>query len=425
MKRLIHISLIGIGLSVIVLVALVATAGQDNPLATPPKGRAYVPSHIIFPDQEIPIRFFHDKHLAEDIDCTMCHDAAESSISANDILVPVGFEGEEICTNCHDFESGKAGEPPAACTTCHVDFKPEFPAGVKPWESTRAINKPASIHIPKPNLKMNHKVHIDKGIACARCHGDLKSVQVATRENSLPLMNTCMECHDGKQAPSQCRTCHLAKPDGRLINDFPEGKLMPSGNFRNDNHDDNYLRSHAQTAKGDDAYCANCHEDKFCLDCHNGVSRPMKVHPNNWVITHPMSARRNSPTCSSCHRAQTFCLDCHKRMKVVTGTEFNANQKGQGFDSTKFVGFHPPGWIGDIKKGSVRAANHHSFQAQRNIRTCAACHTEKTCVGCHSTSTSNISPHGLAFGKTAKCKTLRQNNMRVCTKCHTMVPECR
>ncbi len=425
MKRVITVTAFVLAVAAVVGIA---TAGQENPLATPnPPDRPFVPSDVIFPDQNIGLRFFHDKHLAEEIDCTTCHDSAEESVASSDVLVPVGFEGEDICTNCHDFDEGAGGEPPAACTTCHFDqYKPTFAAGASKTDSTKATNKPSTMYIPVPNLKMNHKVHIAKGIECSRCHGEMTTLQVATRDNALPLMNTCLECHDGKQAPSECRTCHLAKPDGRLVNHFSSGELMPMGRYRNDNHDDGWLRNHAQTAKGQEQYCSNCHEEKYCLACHNGVSRPIKIHPNNFIITHPVQARRNNPTCTSCHRTQNFCLECHKRMRVVTSSEFATGAATQAFDTQKFGSFHPAGWIGTINKDPAarpaRSVNHHSFQAQRNIRACAACHTERTCLGCHKSSSFSgvgINPHGPGFASSAKCRALEARNGRVCAKCHS------
>lgn len=429
MKQLVRIIAL---LAAAVLVVSIATAGQNNPLMTPPANRPYVPSPVIYPDQDLPTRFFHDKHIKEEVDCVTCHERAEESVASSDVLVPVGFEGEEVCTNCHDFQEGANAEPVSACTTCHFDsYKPTFPAGAATYDSTKASNKPGTIRIPVPNLKMNHKIHIDKGIECSRCHGTLESVQVATRENALPLMNTCLECHDGKTAPSECRTCHITKPDGRMVNHFQAGLLQPAGNFRNDAHDDNYLKNHGNTAKGEEAYCANCHEPKYCLECHNGVARPVKIHPNNWVLSHPMSARRDSPSCSSCHRAQSFCTDCHKRMKVVYEPEFKSGGAGQGYNQKKFGKFHPPGWVSGVNGEGVgnnipRGPNHHAFQAQRNIRACAACHTERTCTTCHGETGmgSGVNPHPPAFGKSRKCKALRNNNQRVCTKCHKLAPEC-
>ena len=425
---------LGVVLLLIGVLVGLAIARNPNPLATAPKARAYLPSDVIFGDQTIPLRFVHDKHLAQEVDCETCHEAAESSVSAADLLIPHGFEGEEVCTNCHDLESGEKGEPPSGCSTCHFSsYDPKIPKDKPQFKSDEATVKPALMSIPRPNLKMNHKAHIDKGIKCVRCHGGLEGIQVATRDNALPVMNTCLECHDGKQAPSECRTCHLAKPDGRLVTDFANGKLKPAGHFRNDAHDDNYLRNHADTARGDEQYCSNCHQEKFCLDCHNGVSRPLTIHPNNWIITHPISARRNSPTCTSCHRTQTFCLDCHKRSKVATTIELNPTANAQGF-SSKLGAFHPDGWVqgtnGKIDNNVPRGPTHHSFHAQRNIRQCASCHTERTCTNCHSSishpgSANAINPHGRTFGKSRKCKALRATNRRVCEKCHLIVPECR
>lgn len=434
MKIIIRVSVV---LALVALVASLATANQSNPLATPPQNRPFVPSHIIFGDQQIPLRFFHDKHLAEDIDCVTCHENAEDSLSSSDVLVPVGLEGEEMCTNCHDVDSGAEAEPPSACVTCHFDgYEPKMPEGAALTETSKATVRPELIHIPVPNLKMNHKVHAAQGIECGRCHGDLGQIQVATRANALPLMNTCLECHDGRTAPSECRTCHLARPDGRLVTDFPAGELMPAGRYRNDGHDDGYLRNHAQTAKNDEAYCANCHQEKFCLDCHNGVARPLKIHPNNWILTHPISARRNNPTCTSCHRTQSFCTECHKRTQVVPVAEFQTGGQGQGFNTGRFVGFHPPGWVNEpggatwvSGKPFARGPNHHSFQAQRNIRTCAACHTERTCVACHAETgfgagSRGINPHPPGWAGSRKCRTLQAGNPRVCAKCHVLERKC-
>jgi hypothetical protein len=413
--------------AVLALVALavgLATATQPNPLWTPPKSRVIIPSSVIFPDQQIPLRFFHDKHLAEEIECSTCHESAESSIRSSDVLVPVGAEGEETCTLCHDMEGGAKAEPPSACSTCHgTGYVPEFAEGVAKHESQKALNRPAAIVIPPPNIKMNHKIHVDKGIACTTCHGSMKEIQVATRDNALPHMGTCLNCHDGSKAPSECRTCHLAGKNGKLITTFGTGELKPAGHFRNDAHDDHYLQTHAMTARGDEAYCGQCHEDKFCLACHSGVSRPLSIHPNNWVLTHPLSARRNNPTCNSCHRTQTFCLDCHKRMKVVKAIEFNPAQSSQSYDKFKYGAFHPPGWVGYNEKGG-RVANHHAVHAQRNIRSCTACHSERTCTGCHATGQGQmfqgggINPHGRGFKGSSKCRALKSRNSRVCTKCH-------
>ncbi len=413
--------------SLLALGAQWAIAGQENPWATPPVGRDYLPSKVIFPEQTIPLRFFHDKHLAQEIDCATCHEKALDSVSSSDQLVPVGAPGEDACQTCHDFSTGAQADPPSACETCHANYAPVWKDDRKKDDFRAVNNPPAAMILPQGHIKMNHKLHVDKGIACATCHGDLKNVQVATVANAMPVMMTCMECHDGKQASDNCRTCHIADPSGRLVQKFDSGVLKPAGHFRNDAHDDAWLANHAMTAQNDDRYCSNCHEQKYCLDCHNGVVKPFKVHPNNFVLTHPVHARRSEPSCSGCHRAQNFCLDCHKRSGVASATDFKGGGEGRAWETSKLGKFHPDGWVGTIQNGGSRGPSHHAFQAQRNIRACAACHTEKTCLTCHASGTMagvGINPHPPSFGSSAKCKSLRATNPQMCAQCHLPVPAC-
>jgi hypothetical protein len=144
--------------------------------------------------------------------------------------------------------------------------------------------------------------------------------------------------------------------------------------------------------------------------CHNGVSKPLKIHPNNWILTDPIASRKNSPDCSSCHKSQNFCNDCHTAMGV-------GGDDGIYGRTSKKLNFHPEGW-NDMTAGRGDP-NHHAFQAQRNIRTCASCHTEATCLQCHAGQGIGlgINPHPLGF-KGANCVRMKRMNPRVCVKCH-------
>ena len=187
--------------------------------------------------------------------------------------------------------------------------------------------------------------------------------------------------------------------------------MSPAGHVFGDAHDENWLKNHKTVAGQDDEHCNNCHKPTWCVDCHNGVKKPLKIHPNNWILAHTVSARKNTPDCQSCHRTQTFCLDCHNGLKVGGDTEKNPlKQQGQ-------LKFHPEGWA-DF---GGRGPNHHSFQAKRNIRACTSCHTEATCLSCHTSSGiggGGVSPHPAGF-KGADCKRLLRMNPRVCAKCHS------
>ena len=394
-------------------------------------------SRVIYPDQTIPLRFSHKNHLAKDIACDSCHPAALTSTSARDRLLPT----EEDCAVCHPIDRAdpykKTSAAPASCATCHVGVPsepgPETPAPGKDFEA-----QIARIVIPDPNLKFNHKQHIDKQVPCATCHGDLSKVDLATREQ-LPKMEQCLSCHDGLMLPSKapppvaatpkpvadskpvmlsgrtargpsprCSTCHLQQSDGLLATRFPTGVLAPSGTLRGDVHGMDWKRNHRQPALNDPEYCGACHSQSWCQSCHNGVVRPLDLHGGDYVSRHAIEARRNQPDCGSCHRRQTFCLGCHERLGVVSHSCLPGSSRR----------FHPEGWASPIA-----GASHHSWEAQRNLRTCTSCHREETCIDCHSSLPGGRfsigkNPHGTDWLSSGRCQSIQSRNARVCLKCH-------
>ncbi len=389
-------------------------AKKAGPAHTPPK-RKHLPSPVLFPDQYIPLAFDHKVHVDKaGVECTFCHDSAEGSVVSSDNLLPVGAEGEEICLGCHlAGEPGDEDMPSGTCETCHRGYQPQFPAGGDPTETTSAINMPPLIILPKPHIKMNHKVHVDKGIKCVTCHNEVPGVQVATRDNGLPLMGTCLTCHTGDEAPLNCATCHETERNGKVRTDYgAQGEIRPSGRYFGDAHDTAFLKDHAAIGRAREEYCANCHTKNFCQDCHTGALRPGRVHPANWILIHPVRTRGNDLACQSCHRLQTFCTSCHERSGVVMSGQ------AASFPSESLK-FHPMGW--NNQPGTVRAPQHHSFQAQRNLRACVACHSENDCTQCHATLGQQglgVNPHPINFK--SNCRTRMRANPNTCTRgCHT------
>lgn len=388
----------------------------------PPSRRAHAGepvSPVVFPEQAIPLRFSHAFHIEQaGAECDDCHENAATSESSLDSLIPT----EEPCRMCHAIERDKPdkkvgqGEAAARCDACHVGFEAAAPTAV------------ARVAIPAPNIKFNHKAHVAKSIACSTCHGDLAAdkVGLATRDQ-LPKMSLCLDCHDGRTAPRACVTCHIADPGGMVKTVYDTGKLTPSGVLRGDDHDLNFRTSHRFAAQNDEAYCQSCHRKEFCVECHNGVVKPMDFHANDYVTLHTIDARRNTPDCSTCHRLQTFCVGCHSRSGVVPdgkGGDYGSRDGSNG----EFTGrFHPEGWIDYDAAGPVtsdpnpaRGADHHSFEAQRNIKQCAACHREDFCLRCHSRQPGSygISPHPNGWLGSRRCKALAARAGRMCLRCH-------
>lgn len=369
-------------------------------------------SEAVFPQQEVPFRFFHNKHTDLSIDCLFCHRDIPNSTKSSDNNLPkkhtLDEPGENVCQFCHLFFAKRGRKYiPAECDTCHVGFDKDKDKTPKP------------IVIPKPNLIFNHKKHIDNKIECLRCHVGIDKVELATREN-IPNMNKCLECHDGRTVvnnvvpPEDCTTCHIADKTGLLQTSFPTGDLKP-GPRRPFYHDRLWVRNHRKMAEADKGLCENCHRDDFCLNCHRGgfterggFAKPSSIHPQDWIALHPKDAYTNSVNCTSCHRLDSFCRDCHGRLKV----RIDKFPQGRSF--------HIPRWA-----AFVVTPEHHSHFAKRNIQTCRACHQENDCKQCHMTIKkrreiglrpgAQVNPHPTNFDRRGRIK---RKNEKVCLKCH-------
>jgi hypothetical protein len=240
----------------------------------------------------------------------------------------------------------------------------------------------------------------------------MTDVTLATTQQ-LPKMATCLNCHDGKSAPSDCKTCHLTQPSGRLTLTFTSALLRPmQGNPLGLDHGSRYDFQHGVRAKVNRTVCMQCHAETECQTCHNSLQKPLAVHPNDYITIHPVQARMDSPRCDSCHRFQSFCVACHER-------------SGVGYDSdavfrARNVRVHPDYNLWVEQKGP----QHHGIQASRDIRQCISCHREESCMTCHADADRfgalrqrEINPHPAGFQ--AACKSLASRNDRPCLKCHS------
>jgi c(7)-type cytochrome triheme protein len=407
--------------TLLLLAALPAALAAPQAPGTPPR-QAVRPdqpvSAVVYPDQQLPLHFSHARHLAiAGVDCETCHETAARSRSSLDSLVP----GEDRCRACHAIDRAQprkavpAGAPPAHCAACH-------PGAVAGGGIARVV-------IPTARIKFDHRAH--RSVAgCRDCHGDLaaEKVDLATRKQ-LPSMSLCLRCHDGRRASDRCTTCHLTRGGGRIETDFPGGRLAPSGALRgNDAHGPTFRTDHAAAARADQGYCASCHRQSECVDCHQGTIKPLDFHGNDYVSTHALDARRGTPDCSACHRAQTFCVGCHSRSGVA------ADGKGSEFAPPPSGGagprYHPAGWVdyaagNPVSGDATRGENHHAFEAQRNIRQCAACHRESFCLTCHSAQPGapRIDPHPEGWRGSRRCEALLRRARRMCLRCHTDAAE--
>lgn len=381
--------------------------GSPTPAALLPPGAPFPdaagPSRVVYPPQQLTIRFNHKKHMGElGMACTDCHADAKTSTKADDRMMPK----PSLCDGCHgskhdDLRAVKPGDAGlGTCDVCHARWTPE------------KGNDVARMALPTAHLRSNHKLHADRNINCEQCHGAVQELELATREQ-LPRMKGCFTCHavSGPQrgkATSDCVGCHETVPDGRMQVTFKEGKLTPPRWMGNMEHGADFVARHKMVSGDNAKACASCHAESFCTDCHDGRVRPRSVHPNDYLSMHPIEGRMDNPRCASCHQETQFCLPCHQRSGVtMSGSPGALRKQGR---------FHPPA---AVWSEPPRTRQHHALEAQRNISACVGCHTERDCATCHATAAGGgrgYSPHPAGFA--SKCASALRKNPRPCQVCH-------
>ncbi|MBV9266324.1 MAG: cytochrome c3 family protein [Acidobacteriaceae bacterium] len=124
----------------------------------------------IAPEQPVP--FSHKHHVKDDgIDCRYCHTGVETSSYA-------GLPPTETCMTCHSqiWSNASVTQPIRDS-----------------WSSGRSIEW-VRVHDLPDFVYFNHSIHINKGIGCSTCHGQVNEMPLTYKVNTLN-MNWCLNCH--------------------------------------------------------------------------------------------------------------------------------------------------------------------------------------------------------------------------------------
>jgi cytochrome c7-like protein/class III cytochrome C family protein len=132
-----------------------------------------------------PIAFDHQVHTqTAGLDCAFCHRTASAGPAA-------GLPDLEQCMGCH----GVVGQG-----------QPEVEKVRAAWSDQRPIEW-LRVHRLPDHVRFTHAAHVQAGVACATCHGDVASMHQVSQVRSLK-MNDCVACHQQNNAPTACETCH-------------------------------------------------------------------------------------------------------------------------------------------------------------------------------------------------------------------------
>jgi hypothetical protein len=168
---------------------LLVTVGAVGWFTQPDRlARGYAPQQ--------PIPYSHALHAGTlKIPCLYCHVGADRSRHA-------GIPAVETCMNCHRVT--KTDRPAIRKLT-------EIYETGRPLEWVRVHELPDYVYF-------DHRPHVNAGIACQTCHGEVQAMTALSRRMSMRMGN-CLGCHRDPRAalpagsqirrgPEHCNACH-------------------------------------------------------------------------------------------------------------------------------------------------------------------------------------------------------------------------
>jgi c(7)-type cytochrome triheme protein len=93
---------------------------------------------------------------------------------------------------------------------CHVTIAKEKPSIQKLAEyfkSKQAIPW-VRVYTVLPGVAWNHRVHLEAGVKCESCHGQVAQMDEMSEVTSVTTMYSCLNCHEINRAKTACDTCH-------------------------------------------------------------------------------------------------------------------------------------------------------------------------------------------------------------------------
>ena len=122
------------------------------------------------PNQPIP--YSHKLHAGDlGIDCRYCHTGVEVSAKAN-------IPATQTCMNCHTLIKADSDK---------LTGVQESWASKKPIEWVR-------VHNLADYAYFNHSAHINAGVGCISCHGNVAEMEIVMQVEPLS-MGWCLDCH--------------------------------------------------------------------------------------------------------------------------------------------------------------------------------------------------------------------------------------
>lgn len=131
-----------------------------------------------------PVPFSHTLHVQQlGMDCRFCHSSVEIAAQSS---IPNA----------------------QTCMSCHVQITPDSPklAAVRAaWNDGKGGGPPVNwtrVHQLPDYVYFDHAVHVNRGVSCTSCHGNVDRMDVVSQKQPLS-MSWCLDCHRVPEAHLQ------------------------------------------------------------------------------------------------------------------------------------------------------------------------------------------------------------------------------
>lgn len=228
------------------------------------------------------VNFSHSNHLLEkrrniSLTCTSCHSMLVIGMKEHQSVT------DPTCAQCHpnivQNDIGHIVVTNSTCFTCHF----RNVAGNNSISGCLSCHGPPKEMVQSNSTNFNHTTHLSKGYDCLTCH-----TNTSTGANDIVPKDKCFTCHN---VPA---------------------RLDKYGDF-------NIV--HTTHVSNNKIACYNCHgdvkhaptiKDNLCDTCHSNQ------HPKDWLVTHKTQVLAGTGVaCNNCHQPK-FCADCHAERNVIS-----------------------------------------------------------------------------------------------------------
>jgi hypothetical protein len=375
------------------------------------------------------VSFVHDQHDGAlrgagdaPLQCASCHIAPGGGRMAVADDVQVG-----TCFACHAHEA-TIHQVDASCETCHVPlartaFDRARIASLPEPADHEAASFLESDHGRLASADANRCATCHTRERCVSCHVDterdaIAAIPAAPPEMELPpsvahyfepkthLEGQWLTLHGAEASRVQCATCHTSndcvschvQPVPDAVRTLPSRDAVTAPGVQvvaraPESHGNAFfMQAHSVLASAGDATCATCHQEAFCVDCHDA---PVGggYHPPDFLARHTADAFGRDTECASCHNTQVFCRECHAQLGLVSRGRLGP-------------GYHAAGTAWLLRHGQA---------ARQNLESCASCHRQVDCTQCHGVlGAFKVSPHSVDFD----AERAWARSPRTCLACH-------